>query len=433
MLDSTGRHRWSWGAVSVSSSVTILDDMAPDEEPDDAFGFQPPLPPEDRLWRHPSELGPGSSSGSLTIVNRPKVATHVWAVGIVAALVGSAITLGTLAGIGAFDDDTPTAPVEVVPIEVPRETGATELAIAEPMFPAIVRVEGRTATGPRNGTGVVYRSDGHVLTTADAVEGADDIVITFFDGQSDPAELIGVSADDDVAVLHVDRTDLPTVTIGEGKSLELGERAIVISSAAGRPDEPSVGVGLVSGLRQRVEEDDGSVLHDMVQTNVRVAPDATGSPLVDSSGTVVGIVTRRGAETDAEDGADGDNGPELEVRYATTIEWAKRVADDFVTSGRVRHVWLGVRGANLTEDEVTDLGRGGAKLVSVAPGSPAALAGLQPADVVVAIDAGHVTSSSDLVVALREHEPGDAIAISYRRGAEQGSTLAMLTEKPQNP
>ena len=121
------------------------------------------------------------------------------------------------------------------------------------------------------------------------------------------------------------------------------------------------------------------------------------------------------------------------MRYATTIEWAKRIADDLVTAGHVRQVWLGVRGANLTDNEVAGLGRGGAKLVTVADGSPAAVAGLQPGDIVLGIDARFVTSSSDLVVALRSHEPGDAVAISYRRGNEQGSTLATLTEKTGTP
>ena len=199
-----------------------------------------------------------------------------------------------------------------------------------------------------------------------------------------------------------------------------------------RPSAPTVGVGLISGLSQRVEESDGEVLHDMVQTNVRLAPDATGSP---SRRQLRHRRRHRHAATARETRApDRDaSGTELEVRYATTIEWAKRVADDLVATGHVRQVWLGVRGANLTDDEIADLGRGGAKLVSVADGSPAAVAGLQTGDVVLGIDARFVTSSSDLVVALRNHEPGDAIAISYRRGNEQGSTLATLGEKSGTP
>lgn len=404
--------------------------MPPDDEPDDAFGFQPPLPPEDRLWRHPSELGPGGASQSLTIVERPKVATRVWVVGVAAALLGSAATLGVLVGMGAFDSTETPAPVEVVPIQVPRETGADELAWAEPVLPAVTRVDAQTPNGGKSATAVVYRSDGHLLTTADAVEGATSIDVTFHDGAIERAEVVGIDSADDVAVLHVPRNDLPTATIGTATSLELGERAIVISSVADRPSAPTVGVGLISGLGQRVEESDGDVLHDMVQTNVRLEPDATGSPLVDSSGTVVGVVTRRGADARS-DGEGG--GAELEVRYATTIEWAKRIADDLVSTGHVRQVWLGVRGANLTDNELAGLGRGGAKLVSVADGSPAAVAGLQPGDIVLGIDARFVTSSSDLVVALRSHEPGDAVAISYRRGNEQGSTLAMLTEKTGTP
>jgi putative serine protease PepD len=431
-LERTVRHASEGAAAIVSSPVTILDRMPSDEEPDDAFGFQPPLPPDDRLWRHPSELGPGGTGQSVTIVNRPKVAAPAWVIGTAAALLGSAATLGILLGVGAFDDDRTPAPTEVVPIRVPTETGADELAWAEPVLPAVVRVDAQTASGIRSGTGVVYRSDGHLLTTADAVEGASVITVTFADGQTDTVDAQWTDSANDIAVLHVPRVDMPTATIGTATSLELGERSIVISSVANRPSAPTVGVGLISGLSQRVGGG-GEVLHDMVQTNVRLAQDATGSPLVDSSGTVVGIMTQRGTETDGEKTPNEGSGAELEVRYATTIDWAKRVADDLVETGHVRQGWLGVRGANLTEDEVSDLGRGGAKLVSVAEGSPAASAGLQEGDIVLAIDARFVTSSSDLVVALRTHEPGDAIAISYRRGGEQGSTLAMLAEKTGTP
>lgn len=404
--------------------------MAPDDEPDDAFGFQPPLPPDDRLWRHPSELGSGASGHAVTIVNRPKVAGRVWLVGIVSALLGSAATVAVLVGFGAFHHPKTTPPVETVPISVPTETGADELAWAEPVLPAVARVETETPNGTRRGTAVVYRSDGHLLTTSDAVEGATAITITFADGSGESADVVGIDSADDVAVLKVDRTDLPTATIGSASTLELGERAIVISSASDRPGAPTVGVGLISGLSQRVEESDGDVMHDMVQTNVRLSPDASGSPLVDSSGTVVGIVTRRGSDPSA---SGRDSSTELEVRYATTIEWAKRVADDLVETGHVRQVWLGVRGADLTDNEIAGLGRGGAKLMSVADGSPAATAGLQPGDVVLGVDNQFVTSSSDLVVALRIHQPGDAIAISYRRGNEQQSTLAMLAEKDGSP
>jgi putative serine protease PepD len=404
--------------------------MAPDDEPDDAFGFQPPLPPDDRLWRHPSELGSGAAGNAVTIVNRPKVAGRVWLVGIVSALLGSGATIAVLLGFGAFHHPKTTPPVETVPIPVPRETGADELAWAEPVLPAVARVETKTANGFHNGTAVVYRSDGHLLTTSDAVEGATAITVTFSDGGSEAADIVGIDRADDVAVLKVDRTDLATATIGSASTLELGERAIVISSVSDRPDAPTVGIGLISGLSERVEESDGEVMHDMVQTNVRLAPDASGSPLVDSSGTVVGIVTRRGSDPSTKE---RDDSTELEVRYATTSEWAKRVADDLVETGHVRQVWLGVRGANLTDNEIAGLGRGGAKLMSVADDSPAAVAGLRAGDIVLGIDNRFVTSSSDLVVALRNHQPGDAIAISYRRGNDQGSTLAMLAEKDGNP
>ena len=431
-LDWLGATRSAWvgrgAAAFLSSPITILGLMPPDDEPDDAFGFQPPLPPEDRLWRHPSELGPAGASQSVTIVNRPKVATRVWVVGSVSAVLGSALTLAILLGVGAFDPDNAPAPVEVVPIQVPRETGADELAWAEPVLPAVARVDAQTASGDRNGTGVVYRSDGHLLTTADAVEGR----------HHDHGHLLRRHGRDrrrrgDRQCRRRGgaprRPDRPAHGDDRERDIARARRAGGRHLVRHRPPRgPTVGVGLISGLSQRVEESDGEVLHDMVQTNVRLAPDATGSPLVDSSGTVV--ASSPAAAPRAHPTATRAVPSSSSLRDHDRV--GQRVADDLVATGHVRQVWLGVRGANLTDDEIGGSVAVGPKLVSVADGSPAAVAGLQTGDVVLGIDTRFVTSSSDLVVALRNHEPGDPISITYRRD-EQGSTLATLGEKSGTP
>jgi putative serine protease PepD len=403
--------------------------MADDEEPDDAFGFQPPLPPEDRLWRHPSELGPAGAANPITIVNRSPASARLWLVAGLALLVGAGGTLAALSMSGALDEEAPITAIEQVQISVPKDPDATDLAIAEQVLPAIVRIDASGAGGERTGTGVIIRSDGVLLTSADAVDGADTITVTFHDDRAVTGSLIGIDHREDVAVLKVELVDLPAATIGRAEQLQLGERTVVISTDGKQPAASAVGVGLVSGLGEKVEVPRKGALHGMIRANVRVSSEATGAPLIDSAGAVVGIVTRRGADP-ADDVAAAER---LDVRFAVPIEWAKRIADELVTFGRVSTVWLGVEGSDLTADEVDRAGRPGARVVRVNDGSPAADAGIQPGDIVTEIDDTPIVTMSSLIVSLRYREPDEVVRVSYLRGGEPQVSLVTLVDKNSSP
>jgi putative serine protease PepD len=403
--------------------------MADDEEPDDAFGFQPPLPPEDRLWRHPSELGPAGAANPITIVNRSPASARLWLVAGLALLVGAGGTLAALSMSGALDEEAPITAIEQVQISVPKDPDATDLAIAEQVLPAIVRIDASGAGGERTGTGVIIRSDGVLLTSADAVDGADTITVTFHDDRAVTGSLIGIDHREDVAVLKVELVDLPAATIGRAEQLQLGERTVVISTDGKQPAASAVGVGLVSGLGEKVEVPRKGALHGMIRANVRVSSEATGAPLIDSAGAVVGIVTRRGADP-ADDVAAAER---LDVRFAVPIEWAKRIADELVTFGRVSTVWLGVEGSDLTADEVDRAGRPGALVVRVNDGSPAADAGIQPGDIVTEIDDTPIVTMSSLIVSLRYREPDEVVRVSYLRGGEPQVSLVTLVDKNSSP
>lgn len=409
--------------------------MAHDDEAEDSFGFQPPLPPEDRLWRHPSELGPAGALHPITIVERPRRAPRAWLVGALAFMLGATAMLGALELSGAFDDPTRSPAVETIAIPVPKNPGANDLALAEKVLPAVVRIDARSAAGTRGGTGVVIRTDGVLLTSADAVDGADSIQVTLGDRQVLDGALVGLDHENDIAVVKVDRGDLPTATIGQPGSLELGERTIAISTVAGQPGSPLVGVGIVTGLGERVDLPTGDSMHGMIRANVRVPEGTTGAPLIDESGTVVGIVTRRGTSEphDRDDGGSramaSTTTQRLEVRFATPIDWAKRLCDEILLTGRVSPVWLGIEGTDLTSAELDALGRGGAKVTRVSDGSPASQAGLAPGDIVTRIDDRPVTSISELIVSVRSHVAGDIVRIAYLRGGEQDVALVTLTTK----
>lgn len=426
-------------AISGEDLVGILAAVPLDDEPDDAPGRDPgraPLPPEDRLWRHPSELGSRATPHPVPVAARRRPLP--WLVGLLSFGLGAGTTVAALAVAGTFDAEPPATAVERVQIEVAKNPNASDLAVAEAVLPAVVRIRGEGVTGTRSGSGVVFRTDGYVLTTADAIDGADLVTVWSHEGRPAPAAVVGVDPSTDLAVVKVDPgayglTELPAATIGRPNTLQLGERTVAVVPDENRPSRPSVSVGLVSGLDMRVDGTDGTTLHDMIQSSVRLAPEVTGAPLVDSSGAVVGLITCRDQPDGEGAGRATADDNTLRVRYATPIDYAKAVADELILTGRVAHVWLGVEGTDPTDEEIDREGRGSAVVTKVAASSPAAAAGLRPGDRVLAVEGVPVTSMSELVVALRAHRPGDAIGITFRRGAEEQTTLAVLAERSSAP
>ena len=405
--------------------------MPTDDEPDDASASSPPPSPDDRLWRHPSELG---SAQPVVIVSsrgsRRKVAT----IGLLSGALGAAAALALVMVMGGFHRGN-TVAVEQVQLPQPSDPAPSELAIAQRVMPAMARVDVSKATGTSSGTALVYRNDGHLVTSADVVDGAESVSVQLPDASVVPAQVIGVDRSSDVAVIKIDRTQMPTAVLGVKAQLVLGQPAIAIECVPGKPGSPDISVGLISALGRRVDAADGSSLHDMIQTNVRISATGSGAALIDSTGAVIGLVTRRGQPVKdvAQHTTGTGTAATLVPRYATPIDYVKQVADELVLNGRVAHPWLGVESSDLSEAEVSQAGRAGARIVQVAPGSPAEIAGLQPGDVVISVDDHAVSTSSDLVVALRTHKPADSVSITYLRDGSEQETSATLAENVSVP
>jgi putative serine protease PepD len=409
------------------------------DDPDDDAGFVPPLHPDDRLWRHPSEMGSARRAGA-PAPEPERVATvgvpRVWTVAAASLLLGVAVTLAVLSVTGTFDNGSVQTVVEQV--EAPAGDGATgAAAVASRVGAAIVRVDAVKAAGTVTATGVVYRSDGHLLTTADVVEGATTVTVTTAEGAVLVATVVGTDDVTDIAVLDVDRDDMATAVMARVDDVAAGEQAMAVEregDAAG----PAIVTGHVSALGLRVDTTDGSSLHDMIQAALEGSPTAAGAVLCLDDGTVVGLVTDRtpaaprytqtlldtaGASTTTST-PDGTT-----MLYATPIDYATEVADDIIETGTAHHPWLGVLGDDLDPTAAAFLGRSGATLTRVVPDGPAAAAGLEEGDVVLALDGVQTTSMSSLVVALRSHQPGDAVAVTFVRDGQQRATMVTLTTR----
>ncbi|HEV3402260.1 MAG TPA: trypsin-like peptidase domain-containing protein [Acidimicrobiales bacterium] len=391
----------------------------PEDEPSP---FREPPAPDDRLWRHPSELPPASTA---TVNRRAGGGPSPWVVGAVSALGASLLSTGLVV---AFLRNDPTPAPTAIERQLVRPRAAASTAasavvdIAERVRPAIAQLKTQIGAGAGTGSGVFFRTDGHLLTNAHVVEGTSAIRVVMADGRELPARLIGTDPDTDTAVVKVDGGPFPVATLGSALDLRVGQTAIAIGSPLGLAGGPSVTVGVVSGLHREIRPRGSSrTLVDLIQTDATIVPGSSGGALVDSDGAVIGITTA------AEAGVDG-------VGFATPIEVARSVADELIRTGRVVHVWLGIEGSDLDGVMAEKLNLdGGAMVGQVKDGSPAERSGVAPRDVVVAVDGHQVKSMGELVVALRGRAPGQTVILEVVRDHEHRTMAVTLAERPPSP
>ncbi|HEV2811008.1 MAG TPA: trypsin-like peptidase domain-containing protein [Acidimicrobiales bacterium] len=395
---------------------------ADDGEHDATGAFREPPPPDDRLWRHPTELAAPPPR------RRPSGEGAIWAVGALSGLVASVLTFGLVAATGALDrDDARTAVVrEAVPAIAPANgDSALEpvVRIAEDVSPAIARIEVSGAS-PGTGSGVVFRDDGYLLTNAHVVDAAEGIKVVLADGSEHSATLVGADALTDVAVIKIEgEPPFRVAVLGSAGALRVGQATVAIGSPLGLIGGSSVTTGVVSALGRRVPTPEGPPLLDMIQTDAAIAPGSSGGALLDVNGSVIGITT---AIAVSNAGAEG-------LGFATPIDIARSVADDIIATGRAVHVWLGIEGRDLDAASADASGiDGGAVVVNVVDASPADHAGLVADDVIVSISGTEVPSMSALVIALRDREPGEHVELEVLRGQERSSVDVQLTSRPSD-
>jgi putative serine protease PepD len=394
-----------------------------DDADDDGTGIGPPLPPDDRLWRHPSELrswGPATPPTPLPAVSGAR--GSVWPVAAVAALVGAALCGGALAISGALAGSPADPVVEKVAVTPIVSTPILEeeqgvAALAESLGPSVVHLVVTGDDGTTPASGVVVRDDGLVFTSAHEVADAASIDVVLADGRHYEGELIGADRATDVAVVSIDASGLSVAVLGSSADLAVGSPAMALGWPTDGADQPSVTTGVVSAVEHRLDAD-GQSLHGLIQTDAPIEPAWSGGPLVDAYGAVIGITT---------DLAGGQVG----FGFATPIDLVRRVAVELIASGSVTHGWLGIEGADLTMAEADDLGlSGGATVVAVMSGSPADRGGLRSDDVITSVGGRRVTSSSGLVVAMRNHKPGEDVDVTYWRDGRRLEVTLTIDEHP---
>jgi putative serine protease PepD len=367
-------------------------------------------------------VGKTDPPGRLRLFTSPAREPRILLIAVLSGLISSLLTTGLIALAGGFEDRTVThRSVEreaALPVSTSRTgtgSNANIVDIAERVRPAIVQIEVEGNNLKGSGSGVLLRSDGHVLTNQHVIDGADKITIVMADGHEYPGKLVGGDPDTDIAVVKIDGPAFPTATLGSASNLKVGNQAIAIGSPLGLAGGPSLSVGVVSALGRQVDSRDGPPLLDMIQTDAPIAPGSSGGALLDGNGSVIGITT---AIAVSDVGAEG-------LGFATPIDIARDVAEQLITTGKVVHVWLGIEG----EDAA---GNSGALVRKIRDGSPAADAGVHERDVITTVQGKPVTSMSALVVALRARKPGQVVTLGLNRDGKPLTVNVTLVDRPRN-
>ena len=305
---------------------------------------------------------------------------------------------------------------------------AAVVAVAERVGPAVVNIHSvrrgraRTPHGlvpfetPGSGSGVVIAPDGYILTNSHVVHDAATLEVTLADGRTVPAQPVGDDPATDLAVIRVAAGGLPAAELGDSDGLRVGQLVIAIGNPYGF--QATVTAGVVSALGLSLPSQSGRPIEGMIQTDAALNPGNSGGPLVDSRGRVVGI------NTAIIQGAQG-------LCFAVPVNTARWVAGLLINEGKVRRAYLGITGE--TRQFHVRIARehglpkpSGVGVIQVAPGGPAARAGIQERDVIVSLDGTPVASVEDLQRFLGRVPIGSTVRIGVlRRGGQQELTAVL--------
>jgi len=273
------------------------------------------------------------------------------------------------------------------------------------------------------GSGVIVRRDGYVLTSNHVITPAEKIEVVLNDGRKYPAEVVGRDPQTDLAVLKIKAppgTEFPAAPVGDSDKLRVGEFVIAIGSPFSL--ESSVTLGIVSQKGRSI----GLLPYeDFIQTDAPINPGNSGGPLIDVDGRVVGINSLIQTAGPYSQGNIG-------IGFAVPINLAMSVADSIIRYGKVERPWIGILPEEIDAAIVHGVlgGERGVLVARVLPGTPAEKCGLKEGDVIVRVDGKPVGSVRALQRAILEHAVGDEVTLVVRRGDQEKKLRARTAPMP---
>lgn len=333
---------------------------------------------------------------------------------------------------------------EVTPLPTTKKLSLIE--IFERTEAGTVRVEiqrvNQVAESNGVGSGFVFDRSGHIITNAHVIDDASKIIVTFLDGRSYHAELIGADPFTDIAVVKVvaDRALINPLLLGDSSNLKVGEQIAAIGNPFGLSG--SMTSGIVSQLGRLLPAQDGLFqIPDVIQTDAAINPGNSGGPLLNMRGEVVGINTAIQSGT----------GEFTGVGFAIPSQTVAKIVPSLIKNGEYNHPWIGISGRDIDPDLANVLGLTDAKgflVVTVVDDSPAAKAGLHGStqtkeidgisypvdgDIIVAVDGIDVRKIDDILIHLqRQKAVGDEMVLDVIRDGRTTSFTLVLEERPES-
>jgi putative serine protease PepD len=348
---------------------------------------------------------------------RPRVpALFALTVGL---LIAGAFAIGTLIG----KDDSSSKPLPAVasrPIN-PRQGQTRTGAIYAKAVPAVVSI--RTSAG--SGTGFLIDNTHTIVTNAHVVDTAKHVTVRFGANGTDlDGQVLGMDASSDLAVVRIQPGSAPKVAkplpLADSRSVQVGDEAIAIGNPFGL--DRTATEGIVSGLGRRIQAPNGFEIDQAIQTDAPINPGNSGGPLLDDSGRVIGV------NSQIETGG-GTSGGNVGIGFAVPSNTLRSVVPILEQGKNVEHAYLGVQAAG---DVTGGVAPAGAEIADVTPGGPAEAAGLQPGDIITAIDGKGIDSFDQVSAIVNSHKVGDEIDVRVSRGGGERSFHVKLATRPNS-
>jgi len=343
---------------------------------------------------------------------------------VAGALAGGVIALAVASGSDSTNRSVTTTVVQPsatpsIPTSFPGGKGLTVNQIYRQSSPGVVDITvtslGSGVTGlfggggggqetQGEGAGVVYDKRGNILTDEHVVSGATSVKVKFQDGVSANAKVVGTDPSTDVAVIQVDApaSELHPIPLADSSAAQVGNPVVAIGSPFSLPETTTTGI--VSAIGRSITAPNNYTITGAIQTDAAINPGNSGGPLLDASAHVLGL----------NDQIQTNSGSSAGVGFAIPSNTVARIANLIIAGRPVKHSYVGV--------ELNGNSANGAQVTQLQPGSPAASAGLQPGDVVTAIDGKPITSTGQFIQTVDSFAPGTKLTLTIRRGGSPGST-----------
>jgi S1-C subfamily serine protease len=421
---------------------------------DDGATFSPP--PDRRSdwttsrWAAP-EPAPGTPEHWFESAPRPRVepvaARHstgagtVLAASLLSALLASGGTFAALTASGALDRPAATPQANADPAGVRQPITIDESSaivdVAAKAGPAVVKIatEGVDETNPSIdqtgvGSGVIFDSNGWVLTNRHVVAGSNRLTVELNDGTTYEGTIYGIDTLTDLAIVKVDATGLTAAALGDSDALRVGQLVVAIGSPLGTFSN-TVTSGIVSATGREIQTE-GATLNNLIQTDAAINPGNSGGPLLDASAAVIGINTAIARDSSG-------------IGFSIPINLAKPLMDQAIAGKELQRPYIGISyetiDAQLAKELSLPVTEGA--LVSrqpdptgeppIKPGSPAAAAGIEPGDIITAIGDTVIDTEHPLNAVLAQSSPGDTVTLKILRGGDAISIDITLAIRPANP